>query len=137
VNPLPDCGITIDRAAHGRIADLCVDFVRRSEATCALLIGPDGAVLYRYGYLEGLELDSLSALAAATVAATVEMARLIGETRFDLFMQQGTRRHLQIFRVGESAVLLALFDDRTTAGMVRLRGQDAARRLAAVLEPPV
>ena len=129
--------ITIDRSSHGRIADLCADFVRRSEATCALLVAQDASVLYRYGYLEGLDVDSLSVLAAAAIAATGEIARLIGETRFDVFMQQGTRRHLQIFRVGESAVLIALFDDRTTAGMVRLRGQDAARRLAAVLEPPV
>jgi predicted regulator of Ras-like GTPase activity (Roadblock/LC7/MglB family) len=135
VSPLPNCGITIDRESHGRIADLCAEFVRRSEATCALLVGVDGALLHKYGYLEGLDTDSLSALGAATIAATAEMARLIGETRFDVFIQQGTHRHLQIFRVGDSAVLLALFDDRTTAGMVRLRGQDASRRLAAVLEP--
>lgn len=135
MNPLLNGTITIDRSSHGRIADLCADFVRRSEATCALLVGQDAAVLYRYGYLEGLDVDSLSVLAAAAIAATAEIARLIGETRFDVFMQQGTQRHLQIFRVGETAVLVAVFDDRTTAGMVRLRGQDAARRLAAVLEP--
>jgi hypothetical protein len=61
------------------------------------------------------------------------MARLIGETTFDVAIQQGRRNHLQLIRVGDLAILVAVFDDHTTAAMVRLHGQRVARRLARVL----
>jgi hypothetical protein len=38
-----------------------------------------------------------------------------------------------MIRVGDCAILVAVFDDRTTAAMVRLHGQRVARRLSAVL----
>lgn len=127
--------LTIDQISYNQIASLCADFVQRSEATCAVLVGQDGTLLYRHGFVDGLDLQSLAALAAGAFASTGEIARLIGEKQFDFFMQQGARRHLQLIRVGHSAILLAVFDDRTTAGMVRLRGQQTAQRLAALLEP--
>jgi hypothetical protein len=61
------------------------------------------------------------------------MARLIGETTFDVAIQQGRRNHLQLIRVGDCAILVAVFDDHTTAAMVRLHGQRVARRLARAL----
>ncbi len=127
--------LTIDQTSYDQITDLCADFVKRSEATCALLVGQDGALLHREGFVEDLDLESLAALAAGAFASTGELARLIGETQFDFFMQQGARRHMQLIRVGDAAILLAVFDDRTTAGMVRLRGRQTAQRLAAVLQP--
>jgi predicted regulator of Ras-like GTPase activity (Roadblock/LC7/MglB family) len=52
-------------------------------------------------------------------------------------MQQGQNNHVQMVRVGDVALLLAVFDDRTTAGMVRLRAQQIARTLALLLQEPV
>lgn len=127
--------LTITETSYKRIAALCADFVERSEATCALLVGQDGTLLHKHGFVEDLDLDSVSALAAGAFASTGEIAKLIGEMKFDFFMQQGTHHHLQLIRVGDAAILLAVFDDRTTAGMVRLRGQETARQLASVLQP--
>jgi predicted regulator of Ras-like GTPase activity (Roadblock/LC7/MglB family) len=90
-------------------------------------------LLHRCGSVADLDVDSLSALAAGAFASGREMARLIGETSFDVAMQQGRRNHLEMIRAGESAILLAVFDDHTTAALVRLHGQRAARRLAEAL----
>jgi len=124
---------TMDQAAYSSVSELCEDFVRQSNAVCALLVGQDGMLLHRSRSVADLDVDSLSALSAGTFASTREMARLIGEADFDVVMQQGRRNHLQLIRVGDCAILVAVFDDRTTAGMVRLRGQPVARRLARLL----
>ncbi|MFB3880641.1 MAG: roadblock/LC7 domain-containing protein [Armatimonadota bacterium] len=123
----------IDEAAYSSVSELCDDFVRRSNAICALLVGQDGMLLHRCGAVADLDVDSLSALAAASFASGGEMARLIGETTFDVAIQQGRRNNLQFIRVGDSALLVAVFDDHTTAALVRLHGQRIAQQLARVL----
>ena len=125
--------ITMDQAAYSSVSELCENFIRRSDATCALLVGQDGMLLHRCGSVADLDVDSLSALSAGAFASSREMAGLIGETNFDVAIQQGHRNHLQLIRVGDSAILVAVFDDRTTAGMVRLHGQRVARRLSDLL----
>jgi predicted regulator of Ras-like GTPase activity (Roadblock/LC7/MglB family) len=124
---------TMDRAAHSAVSELCEGFIRRADATCALLVGQDGMLLHRCGAVADLDVDSLSALSAGAFASSREMAGLIGEANFDVAIQQGHRNHLQMIRVGDCAILVAVFDDRTTAAMVRLHGQRVARRLSAVL----
>jgi predicted regulator of Ras-like GTPase activity (Roadblock/LC7/MglB family) len=123
----------MDQAAYSSVSELCEVFVRRSNAVCALLVGQDGMLLHRSRSVADLDVDSLSALSAGTFASTREMAGLIGEEEFDVVLQQGRRNHLQLIRVGDSAILVAVFDDCTTAGMVRLHGQRVARRLARLL----
>jgi len=124
---------SMDQAAYSSVNELCEDFVRKSNATCALLVGQDGMLLHRCGSVADLDGDSLSALSAGAFASGREMARLIGETTFDVAIQQGRRNHLQLIRVGDCAILVAVFDDHTTAAMVRLHGQRVARRLARAL----
>ncbi len=125
--------MTVDHAAHSSVSRLCKEFVRKSDATCALLVGQDGMLLHRCGSVRDLDVDSLSALSAGAFATGREMAALIGETTFDVAMQQGDRNHLQMIRVGGHALLVIVFDDRSTAAMVRLHGQRAAQRLARAL----
>jgi predicted regulator of Ras-like GTPase activity (Roadblock/LC7/MglB family) len=124
---------TIDQHTYSSVSELCENFVRQSHAACALLVGRDGMLLHRCGSVADLDVDSLSALSAGVFASSREMARLIGEPTFDLAIQQGRRNHLQLIRVEDCAILVAVFDDRTTAGMVRLHGLRVARRLARLL----
>ncbi len=128
-----DSTLTLDRATYSSVSELCEQFVHSSSAVCALLVGQDGVLLHSTGAMTGLDAESLSALAAGTFASTREMAGLIGEEDFAVILQQGRQRHLQLFRVGDCALLVAVFDDRTTAGMVRLHGQRVARRLVQLL----
>lgn len=130
---MADSTFAMDQAAYSSVSKLCDDFLRRSNAICALVVGQDGMILHRCGALGDLDLDGLAALSAGAFASGRELARIIGETTFDVAIQQGRRSHLQLVRVGDSAILVTVFDDRTTAGMVRLHGQRAARRLARVL----
>jgi predicted regulator of Ras-like GTPase activity (Roadblock/LC7/MglB family) len=124
---------TIDEATYSSVSELCENLVRQSRAACALLVGQDGMLLHACGSVEDLDVDSLAALAAGVFASSREIARMIGEPTFDVATQQGRRNHLQLIRVADCAILVAVFDDRTTAGMVRLYGLRVARRLARLL----
>ncbi len=125
--------LTMDEATYSSVSELCEDFVRQSHAACVLVVGQDGMLLHRCGSVEDLDVDSLSALSAGVFASSREMARMIGEPTFDVAIQQGRRNHLQLIRIADRALLVAVFDDRTTAGMVRLHGLRVARRLASLL----
>ena len=74
---------------------------------------------------------SLGSLAAGSVAATRGLARLIGEREFSVLFHEGSREHLHVSLICENAILLILFDGKTTLGLVRLR----VRRLSPELEP--
>lgn len=117
-----------------RAADIIRDLLIGSQVSCALLISRrDGSLIWQQGETGGLDTTSLAALAAACFSATEEIARLIGEPEFSVLFHQGKREHIYVSSIGEEALLMLLFDDRTTLGLVRVLTKDASNRLAQIL----
>lgn len=110
------------------------EFLRLSGAKCAFLIDKEGHVVTRRGETKTLDLDTISALAAGSFAATREMAKLLGEERFSVLFHQGERDNIQLSLVGDRSLLVVIFDDRTTIGMVRLYASQASERLKKIFE---
>jgi predicted regulator of Ras-like GTPase activity (Roadblock/LC7/MglB family) len=133
VVPMPDFALTVTRDAYDTVSARCEDLLREARLSCLLLVSQDGLLLHRAGTIAELEAESLAALAAGMFASLGAIARLIGETEFAYTMQEGSRQHVDLIRVGDLALLVAVFDERTTAGLVRLFGQRAARHLAEAL----
>ncbi len=112
------------------------EMARESGAKCVLLIGrDDGSLLATHGRLEALDTVSLGALAAGAFASAREIARLIGEPEFSVLFHQGKREHVHVNLAGERGLLMTLFDDTTTVGMVRLCARQACARIERVLAP--
>ena len=109
-------------------------FLSASRATFAILIDRSGQVIAERGCAQKRAADELAALAAAAFAATEHVARLIGENAFTVLFHQGEQQNLHLSIVGDNALLLAAFDDRTTLGLVRLYAAEAAESLASVVE---
>ena len=61
------------------------------------------------------------------------MARLLGETEFTMLFHQGVKESIHVAAVDEHAILLAIFDSRTTVGMVRLFAKEAGTAIGAIL----
>ena len=76
---------------------------------------------------------SLSALAAGAFSSTAAMARLLGEPEFTMLFHQGIKENIHVAAVDDQAILLAVFDHRTTVGMVRLFAKEATAAIGAVL----
>ena len=137
--------IAIDEHAAARINTVLHRFLEESSAVDALLIDRSGQLLARGGSERDLDAVSLCALAAGAFSSTAAMARLLGEPEFTMLFHQGVNENIHVTSVDEFAILLALFDSRTTVGMVRLFARDATDAIGAILadararppEPPL
>ena len=104
--------------------------LKSSEAKCGLLVDKDEHLITRQGFTHSLDTTALAALLAGTFEATKEIARLVGEPEFSVLFHQGKKDHIHMSIVGERSILVVIFDDRTTIGMVRLYAKETAAELA-------
>jgi len=116
-----------------RIHDILTHFLGDSGAVEALLIDRGGQLLAMEGDYQSLDAVSISALAAGAFSSTAAMAQLLGETEFSGLFHEGTKRSIHVSTVDDEAILLVIFDHRTTIGMVRLLAGEAARAIGGVL----
>jgi predicted regulator of Ras-like GTPase activity (Roadblock/LC7/MglB family) len=66
-------------------------------------------------------MSSLSALTAANFGATAEIAKILGEEEFTLLFHKGRSENVYFSAIGEHVILVTLFDDRTSLGVIRLQ----------------
>jgi len=113
------------------------DMLQRSQAECALLISrDDGSLITARGFVRSLDTTSLAALAAGTFASAREIAHLIGEPEFSVLFHQGQREHIHVGLAGDRALLMVLFNDLTTVGLVRLCARECGAEIAGTLSRP-
>jgi predicted regulator of Ras-like GTPase activity (Roadblock/LC7/MglB family) len=110
-----------------------IKLIKGAEAKCALLVDKDGHLITRQGFTHSLDTTALAALLAGSFASTREIARLVGEPEFSVLFHQGKRDHIHISLVGERSILVVIFDDRTTIGMVRLYAKEISSELSEIL----
>jgi len=115
-----------------QIEALISGMLRNAEAKCALLVDKDGHLITRQGFTHSLDTTALAALLAGSFASTKEIARLVGEPEFSVLFHQGKKDHIHMSLVGERSILVIIFDDRTTIGMVRLYAKETAAKLTKI-----
>lgn len=109
-------------------------FLRETEARCVLVIDKSGHLIAVRGVTDTMDTASLSALAAGAFASTREIARLIGEPEFSVLFHQGRKEHIHVSLVDRDTLLMAIFDDRTTIGMIRLYARDTEEEIARLFD---
>jgi len=62
------------------------------------------------------------------------LARMIGEPEFASLFHQGEKESMYLADVARRVILVVLFDNRTTVGMVRLRVKQTVADLTAVFD---
>src|SRR5881392_595386 len=104
-----------------------------AAARLVVLVDKDGQQIAVHGDLADLDTTSLASLAAGNVAATGGMAKLIGEREFPTLSHEGDRESIHISVIGR-VLLIVVFDDRSSLGLVKLRVKQASVELAAIFE---
>lgn len=112
---------------------ILAEFLDRSQAKCALLIDKEGHLVTKKGFTKSFNTDSIAALVAGSFAATKQVAQLLGETEFSVLFHQGKSENIHIGLVAERALVVVIFDDRTTLGMVRLYADELTQKLSDTL----
>lgn len=117
-----------------KIDGLISKMLKGAEAKCALLVDKDGHLITRQGFTHSLDTTALAALLAGSFASTKEIAKLVGESEFSVLFHQGKKDHIHMTLVGDRSILVVIFDDRTTIGMVRLYAKETAMELVKIFE---
>ena len=102
-------------------------------ARVVFLVDKNGQQIAVQGDVGALDTTSLASLAAGNVAATGGMARLIGEKEFPTLSHEGERESIHICIINR-VLLVVVFDERSSLGLVKLRVKQASRDLAAIFE---
>src|SRR5947207_15846028 len=100
-----------------------------SYARVVVLVEKDGQQIAVHGELGDLDTTSLASLAAGNVAATGGMAKLIGENEFPTLSHEGEKESIHICVIGR-VLLVVVFDDRSSLGLVKLRSRQISHELA-------
>ena len=103
----------------------------RNEANARLvfLLDKNGQQIAACGDLNGVDPTSLASLTAGNVAATDGLAKLIGEREFSILFHEGERDNIHISIVAQRVILVVIFDERSSLGLVRLRVKKASTEL--------
>ena len=121
-------------AVESWIEEPLVSFIVESRVRLALLLETSGRVLAQHGFTHSIDVMAACALAAAIHASGAEIGRQLDGTPFTTLHHPGQDH--QIF-LGELAtdrgahILLTVFDEATSIGLVRLYFAELSRRLAA------
>jgi predicted regulator of Ras-like GTPase activity (Roadblock/LC7/MglB family) len=104
-----------------------------ASARVTFLVDKDGQQIAVHGEVGNLDTTSLASLAAGNVAATGGMAQLIGEKEFPTLSHEGERESIHICVIGR-ILLVVVFDERSSLGLVKLRVKQVTHELAKIFE---
>ncbi len=105
-----------------------------SNAKLVFLVDKNGQQIAAQGDLENLDATSLASLTAGNVAATDGLAKLIGEKEFSILFHEGERDNIHISIVAQRVILVVIFDNHSSLGLVRLRVRKASQELTEVFD---
>ena len=104
-----------------------------SSARVVFLVDKDGQEIAVQGEIGNLDTTSLASLTAGNVAATGGMAQLIGEKEFPTLSHEGERESIHISVIGR-LLLVVVFDERSTLGLVKLRSRQVSQTLSTMMD---
>lgn len=100
-----------------------------SGASVVLLVDKNGQRIASVGDVEALDMTALASLTAGNVAATDALARILGEREFSVLLHEGEKENIHVSIVGRRVIVVVIFSDRSSLGLVRLRVRQAAAEL--------
>ena len=118
----------------GAITQSLQRFLYESNARCALLVDRSGQLVATVGEQPKFDPTAFATLTAADFSANDQLARLIGETDFNSLFHQVEKESMYLADVARRVILVVLFDNRTTLGLVRLKMKQTVDELTKLFE---
>jgi predicted regulator of Ras-like GTPase activity (Roadblock/LC7/MglB family) len=118
----------------GAITQSLQRFLYDSNARCALLVDRTGQLVATVGEQPNFDATAFATLTAADFSANDQLARLIGEQDFNSLFHQGEKESMYLADIARRLILVVLFDNRTTLGLVRLKMKLVVEELTRLFE---
>lgn len=115
-----------------RIDKLLQAFLFDSNSRCVLLVDRTGQLITTAGEKPEFDSVAFSSLAAADFSANDQLASMIGENEFSSLFHQGEKESMYLADVAKRVILVVLFDNRTTLGMIRIKTKVLVRELSEI-----
>ncbi len=106
--------------------------VSSSKAQSILLVDRSGQLIAHHGDTPDIDLLSLAALTAANFGATAEIAKILGEEEFTLLFHKGRNENVYFSAIGEHVIMVTLFDDNTSLGLIRFQINKVINELLSI-----
>ncbi len=119
---------------YQKIKEIIQRLNEEANARVVFLVDKNGQQIAACGEIENLDTTSLASLTAGNVAATDGLAKLIGEKEFSILFHEGERDNIHISLVGKRVILVVIFDQRSSLGLVRLRVKRASIELEKIFD---
>ena len=130
---MPSKRLDIHEEEQKQILGICQHLRREANSIAVLVLDKNGQEIAISGELGDLDTTSLASLAAGNVAATGGIASLLSEKEFSGQFHEGEKTSIHISIVKTHLILLVLFDDRSSLGLVRLRLKKATAALGDLI----
>jgi predicted regulator of Ras-like GTPase activity (Roadblock/LC7/MglB family) len=104
------------------------------NARCAMLVDRTGQLVATVGEQPKFDPTAFATLTAADFSANDQLARLVGEKEFQSLFHQGEKESMYLSDVARRVILVVLFDNRTTLGLVRLKMKPTVEELTQRFE---
>jgi predicted regulator of Ras-like GTPase activity (Roadblock/LC7/MglB family) len=124
---------SLGEADYHRIAEHLTMLLRESDARAAMVVDRTGQLLVNAGEALSFDPTVFASLTAADFSANDQLAKMIGEPEFASLFHQGEKESMYLADVGRKLILVVLFDQRTTVGLVRLRVKQTVQDLSDLI----
>jgi predicted regulator of Ras-like GTPase activity (Roadblock/LC7/MglB family) len=108
--------------------------LRETNVKSLMLVDRNGQVVANVGAPPEFDPQAFASLTAADFSANDQLAKMIGEHEFSSLFHQGEKESMYLADVARRVILVALFDSRTTLGLVRLKFKGTVETLSQVFE---
>ncbi len=119
---------------YQQIRDILARLQSDSNSKFVFLVDKNGQQIASSGDMQGVDATSLASLTAGNVAATDGLAKLIGEKEFSILFHEGEKDNIHISLVAKRVILVVIFDERSSLGLVRLRVKKGSQELERTFE---
>ncbi len=118
---------------HEQLTHICERLVRDALAKAIFIVDKDGQLVTATGETTGIDTTGLASLIAGATAATGSLAQMLGEEEFPVHFHEGKNKHVHVSVIGETLILVVIFDERSSLGLVRLRVKRAHGEMAEII----
>ncbi len=132
--PMSDSQLVMQEEDHQKILAIIERLVKDASAKSIFIVDKNGQLIAEAGEVRGVDTTSIASLTAGNVAATSGIARLIGEEEFPTQFHQGSSDNLYTSIIAGRIILVIIFDERSSLGLVRLRVKKWGAELARIFE---
>jgi predicted regulator of Ras-like GTPase activity (Roadblock/LC7/MglB family) len=117
-----------------RIHVILAELLRECNARTAMIVDRTGQMVSVVGEEPVFDSTAFASLTAADFSANDQLARMIGEPEFGSLFHQGEKESMYLADIARRVILVVLFDNRTTLGLVKLRVRQTVVDLRQVFE---